>query len=87
MKIIAEQILKHHTAIVIVIWLCCYLVWLFVLPYAWVDAVQSFIFKGHLSFEHTRPFGALLVAPFLVGLGGRRGDLSIEEHLAVSGAE
>lgn len=57
MDSIIKKIAEYPILIVLTVWVVCYLVWMLVLPDAWVDSVQSLLFKGRMPFEHARPFG------------------------------
>jgi hypothetical protein len=35
--------------IIIAIWLICYLIWAFFLPYEWIRAIRKFLFEEHLE--------------------------------------
>jgi hypothetical protein len=64
--------------IIIAIWLICYLIWAFYLPYEWVQAIQKFLFEIHLrpeiiqslhpqdSFVNSLPIEFLLLGIFLL---------------------
>lgn len=57
MKAAFRYISKHRTITVVTIWAICYLALILMLPHAWVDTVQTFLFKTRVPFEHSQPFG------------------------------
>jgi hypothetical protein len=51
--------------IIIAIWLTCYLVWAFYLPYEWVRAIRKFLFEEHLDLKTIKSLGLYVVTSFL----------------------
>ena len=51
--------------IIISIWLLCYLIWAFYLPYEWIRAIRKFLFEEHLNLKTIKSFGAHVVTSFL----------------------
>jgi hypothetical protein len=51
--------------IIISIWLICYLIWAFYLPYEWIRAIRKFLFEEHLNLKTIKSFGVHVVTGFL----------------------
>lgn len=51
--------------IILSIWLLCYLIWAFYLPYPWVRAIRKFLFDEHLDLKTIKSLGLHAVASFL----------------------
>jgi hypothetical protein len=45
---------KHPTATVIIVWTICYLVWVYLVPDPWANAVENYLQKAIIHLEHTR---------------------------------
>jgi hypothetical protein len=48
-----DAIRKHPTVTVILLWAICYLVWVYVVPSPWVDAVENYLQKKIIRVEHS----------------------------------
>jgi hypothetical protein len=46
----ADKLLKPGP-IILTIWLTCYLMWVFFLPYKWVLAIRKFLFENQLEMQ------------------------------------
>jgi hypothetical protein len=52
--------------IIIAVWLICYLIWAFFLPYEWIRVIRKFLFEEHLEPKIIKSFG--LPADFISSL-------------------
>lgn len=43
--------------IILAIWLICYLIWAFYLPYEWIHAIRKFLFEEHLGLKIIKSLG------------------------------
>jgi len=51
--------------IIISIWLICYVIWAFYLPYAWIRAIRKFLFEEHLNLKTIKSLSLQAVTSFM----------------------